>query len=242
LEIAISTAENAVLKRLFGKRTEFDSTDYPRNQNSTAARFLSNIPVQPYCMRSFRTLVFSLIVATALLALGSQAARFLVVDQPAPSDAIVVLAGETYRRPAQALELFHRGLAPHVFLDAEAHDKIYGQLLPDLARGYLNNLGESSHVSVCEIAGASTFSEADDVNKCLQSLGAHRVLIVTSEYHTRRAAMIFRHRLPQYEIFVAAARDSSRFGERWWTRREWAKTTFDEWIKMIWWEAVDRWR
>ena len=54
--------------------------------------------------------------------------------------------------------------------------------------------------------------------------------------------MIFRHRLPQYQISVAAARDSSRFGERWWTRREWAKTTFDEWIKMLWWEAVDRWR
>ena len=85
-------------------------------------------------------------------------------------------------------------------------------------------------------------AEADDVRRCLQSLGAHRVLIVTSEYHTRRALMIFRHRLPQYQFNAAAARNPAQFGEAWWTNREWAKVTFDEWLKMLWWGAVDRWR
>jgi uncharacterized SAM-binding protein YcdF (DUF218 family) len=68
------------------------------------------------------------------------------------------------------------------------------------------------------------------------------VLIVTSEFHTRRALSIFRRRLPQYEFSVAAAHDPAHFGTAWWTRREWAKVTFDEWVKLIWWEAVDRWR
>jgi uncharacterized SAM-binding protein YcdF (DUF218 family) len=67
-------------------------------------------------------------------------------------------------------------------------------------------------------------------------------LIVTSEFHTRRALMIARHRLPQYEIHVAAARNPLEFGEAWWTKREWAKTTFDEWTKLIWFEMVDRWQ
>jgi len=25
-------------------------------------------------------------------------------------------------------------------------------------------------------------------------------------------------------------------------RREWAKVTFNEWLKVVWWNAVDRWR
>ena len=54
----------------------------------------------------------------SLAVLASQAARFLVVDDPEKSDAIVVLAGETNVRPARALELLRQGVAPHVFLNA----------------------------------------------------------------------------------------------------------------------------
>jgi len=188
-------------------------------------------------MRFFRLLIVFLI----LVALASQAARFLVVDEPGKSDAIVVLAGETNVRPARALELLRQGLAPHVFLNVH-RDLIYDQQLSAIAQKYVNGLGEANRVSVCPIVGLSTNAEADDVSRCLQAVGAHRVLIVTSEFHTRRALMIFRHRLPQYQFSVAAARGPGSFGDAWWTNREWAKVTFDEWSKMLWWEAVDRWR
>jgi len=175
-------------------------------------------------------------------ALASQAARFLVVDEPGKSDAIVVLAGGTNVRPARAVELLRQGEAPRVFLDVQTRDLIYDQRLTDIAQKYVNSLPEASRIAVCPIVGFSTYAEADDASRCLQPLGAHRVLIVTSEFHTRRALLIFRHRLPQYQINVAAARSPTQFGEAWWTNREWAKTTFDEWAKMLWWEAVDRWR
>lgn len=189
-------------------------------------------------MRFLRLLFVILILA----ALASQAARFLVVDQPVKSDAIVALAGETKVRPERALELLRQGVAPRVLLDAETRDMIYGQPLTAIAQRYVNDLGEGARISVCPIAGFSTNAEVDDVSRCLQSIGARRVLIVTSDYHTRRARIIFRHRLPQYEFNVAAARDPLRFGNAWWTNREWAKVTLDEWLKLIWWEAVDRWR
>jgi uncharacterized SAM-binding protein YcdF (DUF218 family) len=196
-------------------------------------------------MRFFRLhIVSSLVVVFVVIiaALASQAARFLVVDEPGKSDAIVVLAGETKVRPARALELLRQGVAPRVFMDAETRDLIYDQRLTDIAQKYVNSLPEVSRIAVCPIVGFSTYAEADDVSRCLQSLGAHRVLIVTSEFHTRRALMIFRHRLPQYQFRAAAARNPAQFGEAWWTNREWAKVTFDECSKMLWWEAVDRWR
>ena len=192
-------------------------------------------------MRFSRLLILLFMVAI-FAALASQAARFLVVDDPEKSDAIVVLAGDTKVRPVRGLVLLRQGMAPRLFLDAETRDVIYDQPLVEIVQKYVNSLGEANRVSVCPITGYSTIAEADDVSRCLQSLGPHRVLIVTSEFHTRRALMIFRHRLPQYQFSAAAARNGAEFGEAWWTNREWAKVTFDEWLKMLWWEAVDRWR
>jgi uncharacterized SAM-binding protein YcdF (DUF218 family) len=192
-------------------------------------------------MRFSRLLILLFLVAL-LAALASQAARFLVVNEPEKSDAIVVLAGDTKVRPVRGLDLLRQGMAPRLFLDAETRDVIYDQPLVEIVQKYVNSLGEANRVSVCSITGYSTIAEADDVSRCLQPLGAHRVLIVTSDYHTRRALMIFRHRLPQYQFSAAAAHNGAEFGEAWWTNREWAKVTFDEWMKMLWWVAVDRWR
>ena len=190
-------------------------------------------------MRLLRLFIVFLIV---LVVLSSQAAHFLVVDAPEKSDAIVVLAGETHVRPARALELLRQGMAPHAFLNAEQRAQVYDEPLVDIAQKYVNGLPDANRVSVCAIVGFSTNAEADDVTRCLQSLNAHRVLIVTSDYHSRRALMIFRHRLPQYQFSVAGARNPAEFGDAWWTNREWAKNTFDEWLKMLWWLIADRWR
>ena len=190
----------------------------------------------------FSRLLLALFLFFIFIAFASQAARFLVVDHPEKADVIVVLAGETNDRPARALELLRQGIAARVFLDAETRDLIYDQRLTDVAQKYANNLGEANRISVCPVVGFSTAAEADDVNRCLRLLGVHRVLIVTSDYHTRRAISTFRRRLPQYQISVAAARNPAYFGAAWWRNREWAKTTFDEWLKMLWWEMVDRWR
>ncbi len=189
-------------------------------------------------MRILRFLIPVLI----LVALASQAARFLIVDNPQKSDAILVLAGETAVRPTRGLELLRQEMAPHLFVDVEAGSLLFDQRLVDIAQKYIGTLPDQARVSVCSISGLSTNAETIDARRCLDSIGARRVLIVTSEFHTRRALSIFRKRLPQYQVSIAAARDPNHFGNAWWTNREWAKITFDEWTKLIWWNCVDRWR
>jgi hypothetical protein len=183
-----------------------------------------------------------IVLLLAFVVLATQAGRLLVADAPQTSDAMVVLAGETAVRPARAVELLRQGLAPRIFLDVESDDVLYGQPLTELAQQYAKSLPEKDRIEVCPITGFSTFAETDDANRCLQRIGAHRVLIVTSASHTGRALRIFRLRLPQYQFSAAAAQDPSHFGLHWWTNREWAKTTFDECVKRLWFEAVDRWR
>ena len=170
------------------------------------------------------------------------AGKVLVVDNPQPADVILVLAGETDRRPAQALQLLSRGYGRRVLIDVPATAKIYDITQVELAEKYVQHLGYAESVAICPTQGLSTREEAHDAEKCLDREKGSRVLIVTSEFHTRRAFMIFSQRLPQYQWSVTPARNSAQFGAAWWTNREWAKATLDEWMKLIWWNAVERWR
>lgn len=176
-----------------------------------------------------------------LAALGATSGRFLVVNQPRKSDVMVVLAGETDRRPARGLELLDQGYASRLILDVPAEAKLYQWSQAEIARKYVEGLPQAGSIAICPIYGHSTRDEAQDVSRCLQGISARRVLLVTSDYHTRRALSIF-NRVSPADYSVAATFDAREFGVQWWRHREWAKVNFDEWLKLIWWELVDRWR
>ena len=185
--------------------------------------------------------VTGVVLVVLLVLFATQAGRFLVVDAPLPSDVIVVLAGETDRRPTRALELLQQGFGKRVLIDVPADSTIYTFTQLDLAQKYVQSLPQAAVVSVCPIVGLSTKAETEDVEKCLTRMNAGTVLIVTSEFHTRRALDIFRKELPRRTFSAAAAYDSAQFGTHWWAHRQWAKTVVDEWLRLLWWSAVDRW-
>lgn len=168
--------------------------------------------------------------------------RFLVINHPQKSDAIVVLAGETERRPERGLELLGQGLALRLVLDVPADTRIYQWNQLELARDYVKGLPQAAAISLCPIRARSTKGEAQDVSRCLGAIGAHSVLLVTSDFHTRRTLSTFKRMLPQYDFSVAAAFDEREFGAKWWRKRQWAKVNFDEWLRLMWWELVERWR
>ncbi len=169
-----------------------------------------------------------------------------MVDNPQKADLIVVLAGETEQRPARALQLLAQGFAPRMLLDAPAATHIYRWNQLELAQEYLSGLPASPVLAACPIPGLSTKEEAHDVVRCMASSpalsGVHRVLLVTSDFHSRRALSTFRHEIPGVEFSVAAASEPTQFGMKWWQHRQWAKTFFEECVKVVWWNAVDRWR
>jgi hypothetical protein len=166
----------------------------------------------------------------------------LVVDSPERSDVILVLAGETNRRPEKALKLLQEGYGQKMILDVPAAAKVFNFTELELAEKYKESSPLASRIVICSIEGLSTRDEAHDVEKCLTAITAQSVLIVTSDFHTRRSLSVFRRVIPERTFSTAAAYDDTQFGPRWWTRRQWAKTMVDEGLKWIWWEVVDRWR
>jgi hypothetical protein len=170
------------------------------------------------------------------------AGNLLVIDDPQPSDVIVVLAGETHHRPMTGLKLLDRGYSHRMLIDVPAAATIYKYSQIQLAQEYMRDLPEAASMEICPIEGLSTREESHDVVKCLAHETGSRILIVTSDFHTRRALSIFRHEISGKTFTVAAAHDDSEFGPRWWTHREWAKTCLYEWIRVVWWNAIERWK
>ena len=190
-------------------------------------------------MQKLRPVV--LVIGIAALFFCFTSGRFLVVNDPQHADVIVVLAGEADKRPARGVELLSKGYAPRMVLDVPAEATFFGQAEVDIARSYVEKLPQRDSISICPIRGLSTKAESYDVKNCLAHAGVHSILVVTSDYHTRRARSTFQHAFRGYRISVAAATDPVQFGRDWWENRQWAKLNFDEWLRLVWWEGVDRW-
>src|ERR1700722_749566 len=155
--------------------------------------------------------ILAVILATAMVAFGANAARLLVLDAPQASDVILVRAGETDRRPARALQLLDQGYGRRVVIDVSAIGRVYHFSQTQLAEEYVQSLPQRASVRICPIEGLSTREESHDVEKCLGEEDGTRILIVTSDYHTRRSLSIFRREVRGKSFSVAAARDNTQF-------------------------------
>ncbi len=191
-----------------------------------------------------------LVIVAAVVGLAMKyAASFLRVNRPEHADVILILGGGVDdSRYWRAVELMKAGYADKIVLDAEERIAKYGKSNPQLAREFLDRV-DAQNTTVCPAYGDSTYAETEDAARCLAPMKVSSVLIVTSDYHTRRAFSIFQARLPHYHWSVAGAFVPYEHGtaqrlpaDNWWRNRRWAKTVLDEWERLVWWELVDRWR
>ena len=191
--------------------------------------------------------IFLLILCVTLFgALVEWSGSLLVINDPQPVDVIVVLSGDHNDvRYWHGMELLRKGYARHMIVDADV-TLSYGRTSAERAAEFIASTGGSlsPQISVCKVTENSTAAEAANVAGCMaQLIPAPRTgMIVSHDYHTRRALSIFCRRSPQYRWSAGATRDDDEFGHPWWRRREWAKTNLTEWQKLLWWEIFERWR
>lgn len=198
------------------------------------------------CRLRFKTLVVSVILIAACIATTAfafiHAGDYLVINEPKSSDLIVVLGGDDGSRFNKAVELLNRGFANKIMIDADASHRWLGRTEVEDKHLQIASMGDiAGHIRVCPITETSTIGETKGFYSCVRNFPISHILIVTSEFHTRRALSTFRRALPQYEWSVASTENVDEFGTAWWKHGEWAATTFGEWEKLLWWKAVDRW-
>lgn len=159
------------------------------------------------------------------------AGEYWVVDEPsAQSDALIVLGDDNYAadRAFHAAELYREGVAPVAVASGRMLRKDFS--IADVMGHDLESFGVPAK-SIVKLThrAQNTREEAAEVARLIQSRGWKRVVVVTSNYHARRARFIFERTLPSsVSLRVSGARDSEFDPSRWWETRQGQKLFFSE--------------
>ena len=168
------------------------------------------------------------------------AGESLVVEDPLEkSDAIIILSDDNFYadRATRAAELFRQKLAPVVIasgLRLRPNAGIAELMTHDLIeRGV-----PRENILPFPQDADNTREEAQFLQKLVQEKNWKSVIVVTSNYHTRRAKYIFGKIFANsVTVRMAAARDADYDPQHWWEHRKSVKRYFHEIVGSV----VSRW-
>lgn len=160
---------------------------------------------------------------------------WIVEDALDKADALIVLSDDNFYadRAARAAELFRQGKAPLIVASGRRlrpNAGIAELMEHDLAE---RGVPKDRIVRLVHDAG-STREEAEALVPLVRQKNWHSLIIVTSNYHTRRARYIFRAVFREgVDIRVASARDGDFDPDQWWNKRKSVKQLTRELAAML---------
>jgi uncharacterized SAM-binding protein YcdF (DUF218 family) len=198
-------------------------------------------------------LFFILVSATTC----RNAGKWLVKnDNPVHADALVILMGSIPDRVLETTDLYKAGFADRVVIVEESMGA-YRELE---ARGahIISNTQQCRNAaialgipeeSIVVLPGdaRSTQQEAIIVREFLKARpGIDTILLVSSSNHTRRASMIFEKALEksgmQVVVYSCPSKYSNFNGKGWWRRKESIQVVLFEYIKIVNFLFIERYR
>ena len=192
--------------------------------------------------------VFYLVSPEILVWLGT----LLVSEVEAvPADAIVVLGGGVPSRAREAADLFRAGLASEVILTTQEPPDGYAEMRRmgiELTRAYENyervlvGFGVAEdRITRIEDPVTETMDELERVRDFASERGWNRLVVVTSNYHTRRTGLIARYVFEkEWRVAVVGSRYDSFRPNDWWHEVRHVRTFMVELQKLIAYEVYLR--
>jgi uncharacterized SAM-binding protein YcdF (DUF218 family) len=169
----------------------------------------------------------------ALVGLG----RSLVVSDPLEhADLIYVLAGDFWgSRVLLAARLGAQGWASKVIMSGGLYTSGgTSGYTGDLAADFLVKQGYPRSLFLTfPLSAQSTVDEARSMGPIFHRLGAKRIILVTSNFHSRRAKEVFRLFLPEFDFRMESAADDAFDPGAWWTKPQERHLLFSEYQKML---------
>lgn len=164
------------------------------------------------------------------------AGNFWVVDDgPVASDAIVILGDDNYEgdRATRAAEVLKAGWAPRIIASGR-YLRPYASIAQLEQHDLLERGVPQSAIVLLEHRADNTRDEGEAIGKFIRVHGWKRILVVTSNYHTRRARYILSRVLPAgTEMRMLSAQDTNYNPDSWWQTRRGEKIFFHESAGMI---------
>jgi uncharacterized SAM-binding protein YcdF (DUF218 family) len=164
------------------------------------------------------------------------AGNFWVVDDgPAASDAIVVLGDDNYEgdRATRAAEVLKAGWAPRIIASGR-YLRPYASIAQLEQHDLIDRGVPAGAIVLLQHRAENTREEGEAIGQFIRSHGWMRILVVTSNYHTRRARYILARVLPAgTEMRMIPARDVNYDPDNWWRTRRGVKIFFHESVGMV---------
>lgn len=152
---------------------------------------------------------------------------WIVADAPARADAIVVLGGNLDTRPAEAARLYHAGFAPRILVMQPEPTRVNELGLVINYSALTRTLLEMDKVPAEAITPlpqtvTSTFDEARALAAWASANNAHRFLVPTELFHTRRARWILHRTLADADddIRMIPINPKHYAADDWWRHEE----------------------
>jgi uncharacterized SAM-binding protein YcdF (DUF218 family) len=151
-----------------------------------------------------------------------EAADYWVVeDTPSAADALIILSDDNLEgsRARRAAELYFDHRAPVIVASGRMLRPYAG--IGELMQRDLTDRGvPATAVVIFRQSAADTIDEAQSLKSLVVQKGWRHVVLVTSNYHTRRARYIFRKLFPSsVQVDVASAKDPEFDPDDWWQHK-----------------------
>ena len=151
-------------------------------------------------------------------------------------DVIIVISGDKGERLQHAINLFHKQYADYLLVSGCYHREHINSYTPAMRKQALS-LGVPSEKIIMDLGSNSgTGDQAINVIKIIKEKEFNGAILVTSNYHTRRAKMIFQRSCQKDHIELLLSYptiESSHFNEGW-NNGLTRKIVAIELIKLIW--------
>lgn len=185
-----------------------------------------------------KVIILIIVTAVLIVIIGLNLGRFLVEsDKLEKADAIAVFSGDSGARTERAVELLKEGYADYLILSG---GKVYDDVtMAELMKNHAIKLGVDESKILIDDEASTTNENAEFTRDIIEENNFKSVIVVTSDYHTRRSKLAMEKSLEDtlidgqnVEVIVTPSKEEE-FNIKWWTSGNSILLIISEYLKLI---------
>ena len=178
------------------------------------------------------------IVLTIVIIIGLNLGKFLVQsDKLEKADAIAVFSGDSGPRTERAVELLKEGYADYLILSGGT---VYDDVtMAELMKNHAIKLGVDESKILIDDEASTTNENAEFTADIIEENNFKSVIVVTSDYHTRRSKLAMEKSLEntlidgeKVSVTVTPSKEE-KFTTKWWTSGDSVLMVISEYLKLM---------
>ena len=188
--------------------------------------------------RKKKIIILIIVIAVLMVIIGLNLGRFLVEsDKLEKADAIAVFSGDSGPRTERAVELLKDGYADYLILSG---GKVYDDVtMVELMKNHAIKLGIDESKILIDDEASTTNENAEFTADIIEENNFRSVIVVTSDYHTRRSKLAMKKALEntlidgeKVEVTVTPSKEE-KFTTKWWTSGDSVLMVISEYLKLM---------